>query len=175
MFCGSCGITGDIVSATRREYLSRQHMLNSELVSCFLCSQVLENVIPLEELSAVRAELQNLCAEEGGRFEARANDRDFRQDQVCWLRESDGTQDASPPERGWEPLGPSLISCIGLLRGIPDALEKHGYVRSLEHRVSRQLQLAWYSGDGTSQYAWSLFSSLGCLAGCVSVTTVPGL
>lgn len=86
-----------------------------------------------------------------------SNDADVRQDLLCWIRETrldegrisfEGVTNAecSSPGQG-------LLHCVRLLRGIASSLEKHGYKRAAKLRVPRQLQLGYYPGDGTSNYA----------------------
>ncbi|CAE8640055.1 unnamed protein product, partial [Polarella glacialis] len=102
-------------------------------------------------LAAARAEVSSFFS--SGRFARSVNGKSVRQDLVCWLRETDGAPGAlDPDERHLKPLGPEMLHCVRLLRGIAHELDLLGYSTSHDHQVHQQLQLGFYPGDNQSGY-----------------------
>lgn len=113
---------------------------------------VVRNVLTGAELSLARTHAMEVI-EEGRLQTVTGNAADVRQDTVCFVRQSDGTEGAVDDEtRLHKTLGTGLSSCISMLRGTVSQLEELGYSRSVRHRVPMQCQLAQYAGNGTASY-----------------------
>lgn len=104
---------------------------------------VIKNVLSQSELSSARKDIESIRKE--GRFEYAENRMsEIRQDQTCWVRDSDGTADAVSGSGEFNTLGDGLLHCVSMLRGTAFALEKMGYDRSDDHIVPTQCQLSCY-------------------------------
>lgn len=86
-----------------------------------------------------------------GRMKASTNDKSTRQDNICWVRASDGFESSSA-HKDCGRLNDGLLYCIELLRGVAGQLEKLDYTRSINLRVPKQCQLACYDSDGKARY-----------------------
>jgi len=106
---------------------------------------VIEDVIPHDILRGAQNGAQAIFQE--GRLECSANASTVRQDQICWIRASDGITDDKV-----EKLNPAMLFCLEFLRGIALDLETSKYTRSKNHKVAQQAQLSRYSADGLQSY-----------------------
>ncbi|KAJ1446025.1 hypothetical protein M885DRAFT_547957 [Pelagophyceae sp. CCMP2097] len=108
---------------------------------------VLTGVLSTSALAAARRDAVKV------RKRASTTNEDYRDDAICWVRESDGTADAGADERRLEPIGKGLLHCLRLLRGVASELESKAYDESTVggYRVPKQCQLACYGG-GSSGY-----------------------
>lgn len=113
---------------------------------------VIKNVLTESELQSARACVENIT-NEGRMQNTSANSITIRQDKVCFVRESDGTNEAGSKEaQNYSRLGEGLLNCMAILRGATSRLESLGYDRSNHHRVPKQCQLAHYTGNGKTGY-----------------------
>lgn len=139
---------------------------------------IIKNVLSPKDLKLAREGCVDIHKE--GRMKAmNPEEFSYRQDSICWIRESDGlatatnsstalvpaTQkhDPNEPEEPKQPLvanlesqikplSESLLGCIGILRGIASSLEHFRYERSSNLAVPKQCQLSRYAGNGGSGY-----------------------
>ena len=113
---------------------------------------VLRGVLDDEELHGARNDVHSIF-KEGRMTPASADYESIRQDVMCFIRQSDGTQQAHCLEaRQHARLGPSLMGCVSLLRSLTSSLEEYGYKRSSNHMVPTQCQLAYYPGNHRAVY-----------------------
>lgn len=90
-----------------------------------------------------------------------------RGDSVCWLRESDGSDNSNNSDAA--PLGDGIYHCIKFLRGVPHALESNQYAKAnansssddststslsdrITYKIPQQCQLARYPTSDQSGY-----------------------
>jgi hypothetical protein len=113
---------------------------------------VIQNVLSKADLAAARDAANNVAL--SGRMKSPGgNLSSVRQDEVCFIRETDGTASGSSVDtRECNPLGSGLMHCIELLRGTAGTLTALGYTRSVDLRVPMQCQLARYKGDMDTSY-----------------------
>lgn len=87
-------------------------------------------------------------------FHKSMNDVDVRQDFISWVRvdQEQVTETTKDPLSSNPHVGNHLSHCVKLIRGVAMALEENGYVRSHNHVIPQQCQLAHYPGDDKSVY-----------------------
>lgn len=137
---------GDSETAAAAATPSKQCHITKKIVTNLNKSGVaiIENVLSNEELQLARLDIENILKE--GRFEyAESKGSTIRQDMTCWIRSSDGTDEAVQEAKNVKVLGKGLMHCVGLLRGVASALDDLGYNRSDGHIVPTQCQLSCYS------------------------------
>jgi hypothetical protein len=94
---------------------------------------VLTGVLSRGDLLAAQADVASLAGLMS--HDNHGNDSDVRQDEICWVRESDASLQRTD----------GLAHCIKLLRGIPFLLARHGYTGAHAFAVPRQCQLSCYA------------------------------
>lgn len=113
---------------------------------------VINNVLDKSDIENLQLAVENIISE--GRMKiSSGNSITVRQDRVCFIKESDGTEAAlCKTSREYQKHLPIMIDCISMLRGIAERLEYNGYKRSRNHLVPMQCQLAHYAGNGNASY-----------------------
>jgi len=132
----ACVATSSLVTHSHVRDLERNGMV------------VIPDALERGMLHRARQEVQRL--QNDACFETSGNDKDVRQDQIVWLsNEIDRGEEGDNKDKT---ARPGLNHCIQLVRGVANALERHGYDGSYDHKVPLQCQLATYQGDGKALY-----------------------